>query len=435
MSLRRRIRRAASLFAAAALICAQAAVCGCTPHKELKDLAIVEAIGIDLTENGNYIMTFQILDPSGGGGGGEGSGKSSSLNSTSIVQSTGKSILSASLAATRQMGRKLFYASNRALVLGKPLCQKGIYQIMDSAERSQDASPGERIFMAEDMAQDIVTARDSKGYISGDQMAKISENGYNTSMVTDVALSDLERQMSVGITDICLPILKVKQIKSTSAYQQNSSSAGAFSSSGSSSGQSASLPSGTSGSSYSSSGSSSGTIGAVTIDGTAIFCRGKEADEINSLQTRGLLWIRERDRVKGGTIVVDTDEGSASLEIIGSSSSIKADEENGRAVMKVFVELDLKLDELRMTSYTMDESFLNRLNSLAAAQVRSEAEDVLNIGLKKDKADIFGFGEKMYRMRPELWHSMQKTWRQDIDKTKVTLEIKSTIKDVGQIIK
>ncbi|MGE6258324.1 hypothetical protein ACQKCU_10490 [Heyndrickxia sporothermodurans] len=49
---------------------------GCWDKKELTDLSIVNAIGIDKTENGRYLLTFQIINPgnvaaeqSGGGGG------------------------------------------------------------------------------------------------------------------------------------------------------------------------------------------------------------------------------------------------------------------------------------------------------------------------------------------------------------------------------
>lgn len=412
------IMRAVAICTAVATVCSLSMLCGCTPHNELKDLAIVEAIGVDLDEDGTYLLTFQILDPSGGSGG-EGAGKTS-INNTNIVQSKGKSIFSASLAATRQMGRMIFYSSNRVLVLGRAICKKGIYQVIDSAERNHETVPTLRIFMAEDMAQDILTARNAKGYITGDQINKISQKGFNTSMVSDLTISDLERQVSMGLTDICLPVLKVKQMKGTSVYQQggsSSSASGSPSSSGSSS----------------DSESSSGQTGSVTIEGSAIFCEGRFVDVIDSMQTRGVLWVREKDRVNGGAIVVNTDGGTVSLEIIGSSSSITADEKNGRPQMKVYIGLKLKLAEIIMKDYTMDERFISQLNTLAEEEVRSEARSAVDTALKDDDSDIFGFGEKMFQTRPELWHKEQKTWRQDLSKVDVSFEINSSIEDIGQM--
>lgn len=415
------IMRAVAISTAVATVCSLPMMCGCTPHKELKDLAIVEAIGVDLNEDGTYLMTFQILDPSGGSGG-EGAGKS--LNNTNIVQSKGKSIFSASLAATRQMGRKIFYSSNRVLVLGRAICAKGIYQVIDSAERNHETAPTLRIFMAEDMAQDILTARDTRGYVTGDQINKISQNGYNTSTVSDLTISEIERQVSMGLTDICLPVLKVKQMKSTSVYQQGGSSSSASGSSSSSSKSSGSS---------SGSDSSSGQTGSVEINGSAIFCGGRIVDVIDPMKTRGVLWVRERDRVNGGAIVVNTDGGTVSLEIIGSSSSIVADEKNGRPQMKVYIELKLKLAEIIMKDYTMDEQFVSQLNTLAQEEVRSEARSAVDTALKDDDSDIFGFGEKMFQTRPDLWHSAQKTWRQDLSKVDVSFEINSSIEDIGQM--
>lgn len=49
---------------------------GCWSKKELTDLAIVAALGIDKNEEGRYVGTLQIINPSNVAGGMQGGGGS-----------------------------------------------------------------------------------------------------------------------------------------------------------------------------------------------------------------------------------------------------------------------------------------------------------------------------------------------------------------------
>src|SRR3954469_19448152 len=71
---------------------------GCWSQKELTDLALVSAMGIDLDEKGKYVVTFQIVNPESVAAGKQGGGQSAPV---SVFTVTGNNIVEASKKVTK----------------------------------------------------------------------------------------------------------------------------------------------------------------------------------------------------------------------------------------------------------------------------------------------------------------------------------------------
>ncbi len=59
-------------------------VSGCWDKRELTDLAVISAIGIDRTETGKYVLHLQIINPGNVAGGLQGGGAETGLRFPSI---------------------------------------------------------------------------------------------------------------------------------------------------------------------------------------------------------------------------------------------------------------------------------------------------------------------------------------------------------------
>ncbi|MGD6840836.1 Ger(x)C family spore germination protein, partial [Bacillus thuringiensis] len=68
---------------------------GCWSKKELTDLAIVAAMGVDKTEDGKYAITLQIINPGNVAGGMRGGGGGTESPPVTIYSATGNNLVEA----------------------------------------------------------------------------------------------------------------------------------------------------------------------------------------------------------------------------------------------------------------------------------------------------------------------------------------------------
>ena len=109
---------------------------GCWSQKELTDLALVSAMGVDREENGKYVVTFQIVNPGNVAAMQKGGGQEVPITVYSV---TGDSIVEASKKATNQVSRRLYYPHANLVVFGEELVkEEGFGTILDAIDRDQE---------------------------------------------------------------------------------------------------------------------------------------------------------------------------------------------------------------------------------------------------------------------------------------------------------
>ncbi|MCG8399385.1 Ger(x)C family spore germination protein, partial [Bacillus atrophaeus] len=88
--------------------------------RELTDLAIISAIGIDRTNQGNYVLHFQIINPGNVAGGlqGGGAGDRPPISVYSIV---GDNMTEALRKASMKVSRRLYFAHTNLVVVSEKL--------------------------------------------------------------------------------------------------------------------------------------------------------------------------------------------------------------------------------------------------------------------------------------------------------------------------
>ena len=134
-------------------------ISGCWNERELTDLAIVSAFGIDKNEEGKYVGTFQIINPSyvagglQGGGGGQGP-------PVTVYSSTGDNIVELARNLSTKSSRQLYYAHTNLLVISDDLAKReGITHILDSFDRNYEFRTTSMVVIAHGTkAGDIIKA-------------------------------------------------------------------------------------------------------------------------------------------------------------------------------------------------------------------------------------------------------------------------------------
>lgn len=114
---------------------------GMNNARQLNDLAIISAIGVDINEKGEYIITSQILNSKKENS--SGTGGSSSKNSSDIVvyNSTSKSIQNAIRNTIEESPRRLYLAHMDLLLISEKVArQKNILDELDFFIRDNEGS-------------------------------------------------------------------------------------------------------------------------------------------------------------------------------------------------------------------------------------------------------------------------------------------------------
>ncbi|HCC01045.1 MAG TPA: hypothetical protein DEP42_07540 [Ruminococcaceae bacterium] len=381
---------------------------GCTPSRELKDMDIIEGMGIDLTPSGDYQVTYQIFRSQDENG----------SEKVSILQTTGKNLFECSRNITTQTGKRLYYSNQRAVIFGQSVAQKGIKPLMDFFARNHELRLGERLFVAEKNAADILTAKDDNGIIPSQEYERVSTNENFTSKVVDMQLGEAIQRMSTDSDCLYIPVL-TKQQKTEGS---TSSAGGQGQSSGSSS-----SPGGTSSATSSASGSPSGKD-ILQVSRTAVFDHaGKLSTFLTPEETRGFMWTHSGD--VGGVLSVTLSNGQlVSLEIKGNQSKLSVQKDS------FTIDLSFQTALTETPDFMQDvtrSQFTNDIISKQNSQVKQEIQNALQTSFFNGNTDIFRIGSTYFHSFPDRWRQLQANWPKSGKNLKPIIHVKSTVSLYG----
>lgn len=128
-------------------------ITGCFNYRELNELAITSAVGIDKTEDG-YKTTIQIINTQKNG-----ADTNSSMEQPKFVTytSTGKNLQEALRNVILESSRRIYADHIQILVIGEDLAKDGIYDILDLFFRNSELRKQFQVVIARDStAEDIL---------------------------------------------------------------------------------------------------------------------------------------------------------------------------------------------------------------------------------------------------------------------------------------
>ncbi|KJS82060.1 MAG: spore gernimation protein GerC [Peptococcaceae bacterium BICA1-8] len=372
---------------------------GCWNRRELNTLSIVQAVGIDRTENGQISLTFQILKPSeiktlgsaGGGGGSKG---------VWTLTSTGQTIFDAFRNATMEADRKLFIPFNKIIVIGEEAARAGIAPLLDFFDRDHETRLRVYVLIARGKTKDIIEAEHEQEKVPADAIESLVKATFATSKIPKIDLHELLKTLASKTSDPFIPGIELLEKKKDEIDEMKEDEK---------------------------------TKKVVKLDGTAIFREDKLIGWFDEIETRGLLWIL--GKVKSGIIVVPSPrEGTknVALEIIKVSSEVKPEMINGRLVITVEVKEEGNLGEQMSESVdlTKPDTF-KELEKKQAAAIKDEINAALIKAQKEWGVDIFKFGEAVHRKFPGEWKELKKSWDEEFQNIEVKVEVEAKLREVG----
>lgn len=367
---------------------------GCWDRRELNDLAIILAWGMDLTKDGTLQGSAQIVIPSKlGGNSGNSAGGGGANEGFLLETATGKTATDVSQNMQTKLSRTMFASHRRVIILGEDLAKNGIAKILDEFSRNPDVRLRTDIF--------IVRGTTAREFLS---------NPYKLEKIP--AIAPLKIHVSVGGTES----------DTFKRFLADSNSGGSI----------ATLPivemvgSGDQG--------SSGEKASKTfkISGRAVFNNNlKMIGALTPPETNDNFWVK--GELKSSTLTVFVPEGNGHISLVGRKfkSKIKPTLQDDK--VKFFVRLTGRgiIMENNTDLDLKNPSHLKTIERAINKNVHEQVKKTISHIQKDFKADIFGFGEALHRKYPKNWKQLKGNWNEKFAEAEIVVQVDVTIEQVG----
>jgi len=336
-----------ALFAIVIFLLSQ---CGCWNRRELNDILIVQAVGIDKLKNGDFRLTYQVLKPK--------VLKNPSNIPSSPQQkgvwcfsSTGKTIFDAIRNATLSSDKKLFWAHNKIVVVSERLAKKEIKDVLDMILRDHEFRSDAYIIITSDDIEKFLNISSPMESIPAKELENVIKNYYTNSKTMPVKIYEFVKMTNTKSKVGFAPFVEIKRPLALSSENYM-----------------------------------------FFVSKTAVFDNFKLIGYLNHNETRGVLWVL--NKIKSGIYPIENKNMSISLELIHSSSKILAENTKNKVLFKIEIISEVNLGEkekgLQFTQKNLEE--------VKKELSKSITKDI-NQALKKSfelRADILHFQDIYY---------------------------------------
>ncbi|CAM3363976.1 Ger(x)C family spore germination protein [Paenibacillus lupini] len=389
------IRKLVSLLLAISLVLPLA---GCWDRRELNELAISVAMGIDKSGS-QYQVTVQVVQP---GEVAMQKGGSEGMTPVTLYKAEGTTIFEAIRKMTTVSSRKIYAAHLRIIVIGEELAREGIGDALDILSRDYELRSDSFLLIAKG-----TTAAHTLGILT--PLEKIPANKIYESIQTS--------------EKVWAPVISVtldKFINDIESKGKNPVISGIKVSGSNEKGGSL--------------GNMKTTQPAVSIqnNGLAVFRKDRLIGWLNQEDSKGYNYIL--NNIVSTVGHVDCPHGGqVALEVIHSEAQIKSSFQNGRPRLAVELRTEQNVGEVKCQIDLTDMQVIRELEQQAEQVLQGILEHLLEVSQKKYKSDFIGFGNALHRSNPGEWRSLKTDWDEIFEDAETDVTVKVKIKRTGTV--
>jgi len=352
---------------------------GCWSKKELTDIAIISAFGIDKNDKGQYVGTIQVINP-GNVTGGQQDGGSSIGPPINVYTETGNNLTEVSRKFSTGISRRLYYAHTNLVVVGERLAREdGILRLFDAMDRDPEFRITSEVIIAQDMeAKDIVRTITPIDKIPSNKVIKTlksTEKNWGTHLranmkdVLNNLVSDGKEPLITGfrIKGEIDQAMKMANIEETTPKA------------------------------------------VLEAEGIALFRNGKLVDWLQGSTARGSLWILDKIEKTDVNINWQEHEEAIAYEVIRQKTKVLPKVYNEEPLITIDVSAEGDIGEVEIPVDLTDPLVLVKIEKEVEKEIKKEIQEAIKQA-QKNKSDVFGFGEVVQRADPKLWKKLKSDW-------------------------
>lgn len=353
---------------------------GCWSKKELTDLAFVIAVGLDKTEDGKYVETFQVVNPGNVAGATQRGGGSGGIPVT-LYTATGDNLVEASRIGSKKISRRVYYAHTNLVVIGEKLAKEGIMDVFDAIERNPQFRTTATVIVArEQTAEELLSVLTPIDKIPASQIIKTlqtTEKIWGENL--DVHAGEIIETLSLAGKEVVMSSFRLEGNKKTGKQQKNVQSIEPYAK--------------------------------LRADELAVFKKGELIGWISGEDARGVLWVLNKIRQTALSVDWEQKKEAVVYKVMRAKTKVIAQMNKGTPVISVFIEAEGDVGETLVPLDLTNPTQIAKLEKKIQKEIQKEIQKAIQ-RVQQEKSDIFGFGEVIHRSYPDEWKQMKKTWNE-----------------------
>lgn len=371
---------------------------GCWSRRELNEMAIISAAGVDPYSEEELTFVYQIVNPSAIAAKGIGSTKTPFFTHRTNSQN----LFSATTKASRELSRVLYYGHLQAFIVNSEFAKEyGLRHLLDFLYRNNEVRENIHLFVTDDQpVEDILSTQVILENINGVAIEKNLRNAYeNEGVVRPVELREVASAIISESTNAVIPLIKISPLKPETNLAET---------------QNANME----------------TV--IKVEGFAVFKKDKQIGTLNPKEGRALNFVT--GDIKKTSLIFPYKEHNHTLEIIKSTTKITTSVNNGKPEVLVEIENRASLNDFTVLVELDNLAVIKDLESIANKIIKDDIEAVIKRVQQDYGVDIFKFGEKFYQQHPKEWKKLKDDWDKYFVDLDVDIKVNTTITDIGMKI-
>lgn len=370
---------------------------GCWSKRELNDLAIVMALGIDKIDD-EFEISLQIVNPS------EISSKNAGGKNSPVVtyHAKGKSLFEAARRMTTLTPRKPYFSHLQILVLGKELAVDGINQSLDFLQRDHEIRDDFYVVVADQStAKEVLNVLTPIEKIPANKLKNSNEGSQKTWATTSTnQLYKIINNLSSDVRNTVLSTIEIVGDKKLGIDQTNVERIK--------------------------------TPVLLEYTGLSVFKEGKLVGNLNEEESQGYNYLK--DELKSTIESMSCPKGGhLSTEVIKSKTKVKGKIINGSPSIDVTINVDQNVGEVECDIDLSKIKTMHMINKSTSKLIKEKINKTLDSIQKTYKADVVGFGDAIHRADPKEWKKIKGNWESLFSELKVNVKVKVNTRGLGTV--
>lgn len=370
---------------------------GCWNSREVNDLAIAVALGIDKYGDDSYRVSVQVLNP------GEVSTSSTSGYDTPVTTytATGRIIFEALRKLTQQLPNKIYLAHIRMIIIGEEVAREGIYKPIDFLSRDPEMRTDFYVVVSKgNTANEILNVLTSYEKIPANKLFdSLNSSSENWAATGKIRLNELmDDLVKEGIHPI-LTAIKIIGDPEAGEFTDNVLT--------------------------------TAPDAILSYDGMGAFRANKLVGWLNVDESKGLNYVK--GNVKNTVIVSDMDDGQVGIELTDANSEIIPHYTHGDPTIEVKITGVANIADVNTKLDLMTEHIFSELEDKTNNNIKEKITQAIDKAQNEFESDIFGFGDQIHKTDPKNWEKIKNKWSEIFPKIPINVTVDIQLKRAGTI--
>lgn len=350
---------------------------GCVNSVHLKDLMIVEGMGVEKQdEKVNVIIQTLKLGAAAGSETPQG-------NRTYNTEGKGDTIVDAVSGLSKSVSKKLFFGQNKLIVFSREIAENDFEEKLDYFLRSSDSRIDVAVCISDKDAKQIIESKENDSGVPSENIVYLLKNGEEAGLSAYVTMGELMNMSNDKTSDVYLAVLEKNE------GQDN-----------------------------------------VKTKGLGLFSKQKLAYVTNDEETMGFLLIA--DKVKTCSIEFeDAELGDVSVKIFSPKTEKKVMFSEGQVVFSVDIKAQLMIDEIEKGMVTsLDDEKLERICREADKELERLCINAFFV-CRDHNSDSLRVGEYLARDCPKEYEEISDEWDKYFKNAALSISADTELKKIS----